>query len=99
YLACPVTADLPPLQPEATILLQHSSGTTGLKKGVALSNRSIINQLRNYVRTLVLASDDQIASWLPLYHDMGLIACFILPMACRIPLVLMSPFDWVSRPV
>ncbi|HEY7166734.1 MAG TPA: AMP-binding protein [Candidatus Binatia bacterium] len=93
------TLDLPPSDPQAIILLQHSSGTTGLKKGVALSNRSIINQLRNYVLTLALNSSDKIASWLPLYHDMGLIACFVLPMACRIPLVLMSPFEWVSRPV
>jgi len=60
--------------PTEIVLLQHSSGTTGLKKGVALSNRSVINQLRNYVSTLKLNEDDKIVSWLPLYHDMGLIA-------------------------
>ncbi len=37
-------------------------------------------------------------SWLPLYHDMGLIAGFLMPVLNRIPLVLMSPFDWVRAP-
>ena len=39
-----------------------------------------------------------IVSWLPLYHDMGLIAGFLLPVLQGLPLVLMSPFDWVKRP-
>jgi fatty-acyl-CoA synthase len=80
------------------VLLQHSSGTTGLKKGVALSNRSVVRQLRNYTSTLSLEENDKIVSWLPLYHDMGLIACFILPLACGVPLVMMSPFDWIANP-
>jgi hypothetical protein len=41
---------------------------------------------------------DVIVSWLPLYHDMGLIAGFILPLLLKIPLVLLSPFDWVRAP-
>src|SRR6266542_6718177 len=81
------------------VLLQHSSGTTGLKKGVALSNRSVINQLRNYTSTLLLRENDKIVSWLPLYHDMGLIASFILPLACGVPLVTMSPFEWIANPI
>ena len=84
--------------PDQIVLLQHSSGTTGLKKGVALSNRSVINQLRNYASTLLLSQDDKIVSWLPLYHDMGLIACFVLPLACGVPLVMMSPFEWIANP-
>ena len=40
-----------------------------------------------------------IVSWLPLYHDMGLIACFLMPLLLGVPLVLMSPFEWVrARP-
>jgi len=80
------------------VLLQHSSGTTGLQKGVALSHRSVFNQLDAYGRTLSLNDDDVIVSWLPLYHDMGLIAGFIMPILSGIPLVLMSPFDWVRAP-
>lgn len=85
-------------QPQDTVLLQHSSGTTGLQKGVALSHRAVFAQLESYQRALHLQNDDVIVSWLPLYHDMGLIAGFILPVLLRVPLVLMSPFDWVRAP-
>lgn len=79
-------------------LLQHSSGTTGLQKGVALSHRAVFNQLAAYGRALSLSENDVIVSWLPLYHDMGLIAGFLMPILSGIPLVLMSPFDWVRAP-
>ena len=78
--------------------LQHSSGTTGLQKGVALSHRAVLNQLASYSDAIALNDDDVIVSWLPLYHDMGLIAGFLLPLVQGIPLVLMSPFDWAKHP-
>jgi fatty-acyl-CoA synthase len=84
--------------PEDIVLLQHSSGTTGLQKGVALSHQALFNQLNSYSRALELVPSDVIVSWLPLYHDMGLIAGFLLPILSRIPLVLISPFDWVRAP-
>ncbi len=83
---------------EDIVLLQHSSGTTGLQKGVALSHRAVFNQLDAYARSLSLNERDVIISWLPLYHDMGLIAGFLLPILSGIPLVLSSPFDWVRAP-
>jgi fatty-acyl-CoA synthase len=79
-------------------LLQHSSGTTGLQKGVSLTHQAVFNQLRSYSKALVLETSDVIVSWLPLYHDMGLIAGFILPILSGVPLVLLSPFDWVRAP-
>jgi fatty-acyl-CoA synthase len=84
--------------PEDIVLLQHSSGTTGLQKGVALSHQAVFNQLNAYAKSLLLTDEDVIASWLPLYHDMGLIAGFLLPILSGIPLVIMSPFDWVRAP-
>src|SRR5258708_7632764 len=78
--------------------LQHSSGTTGLQKGVALSHGAVLNQLASYGQAIKLNADDVIVSWLPLYHDMGLIAGFVMPIAQGIPLVLMSPFHWVRDP-
>jgi len=84
--------------PEDIVLLQHSSGTTGLQKGVALSHAAVFRQLDIYAEAIRLRSGDTIVSWLPLYHDMGLIAGFILPVLRGIPLVLMSPFDWVRAP-
>jgi fatty-acyl-CoA synthase len=83
---------------EDIVLLQHSSGTTGLQKGVALSHKAIFNQLESYSRALRLTPSDVIVSWLPLYHDMGLIAGFLLPILSNVPLVLLSPFDWVRAP-
>lgn len=100
----PAAPDFPQLPgpyraPEDIVLLQHSSGTTGLQKGVALSHRAVLNQLEAYGAAIGLdPSRDVIVSWLPLYHDMGLIASFILPILRGVPLVLMSPFDWVRAP-
>lgn len=87
---------------EDIVLLQHSSGTTGLQKGVALSHQAVFNQIDSYSKSLRLNNSeygqDTIVSWLPLYHDMGLIAGFIMPILTRTRLVLMSPFDWVRAP-
>lgn len=85
--------------PEDIVVLQHSSGTTGLQKGVVLSHRAVLNQLNAYGSAIKLdPAQDVIVSWLPLYHDMGFIACFLMPVLMRIPLVNMSPFDWVRAP-
>ena len=84
--------------PGQIAFLQHSSGTTGLQKGVALSHRAVLNQLAHYGDAIKLNAQDVVVSWLPLYHDMGLIAGFLLPLMQGIPLVLMSPFDWVRHP-
>jgi fatty-acyl-CoA synthase len=91
YLAQNITAD-------DTAFLQHTSGSTGLQKGVMLTHGGVLNQLRAYGEAIQLKAADVIASWLPLYHDMGLIAGFILPLMCGIPLVLISPFVWVRDP-
>ncbi len=96
----PDFASLPGMQraPEDIVLLQHSSGTTGLQKGVALSHQAVLNQLAAYSSALHLRPDDVIVSWLPLYHDMGLIAGFLMPILAGIQLVIMSPFEWVRAP-
>jgi len=78
--------------------IQHSAGTTGLQKGVALTHAAVLRQLGYLAELLKIRSDDRIYSWLPLYHDMGLIACFMLPMVCHIPVVMQSPIDWVMQP-
>ncbi len=97
------TADLGTLPglaslPDDVCLLQHSSGTTGLQKGVALSHRAVLNQVDCYRDVIHMTAQDVVVSWLPLYHDMGLIAGFVMPLLCRARLVLMSPFEWVRAP-
>jgi acyl-CoA synthetase (AMP-forming)/AMP-acid ligase II len=84
--------------PEAICVLQHSSGTTGLQKGVALSHQAVLNQVECYAQVIRMSQADTVVSWLPLYHDMGLIAGFLMPILLRATLVLMSPFEWVRAP-
>lgn len=84
--------------PDDLALLQHSSGSTGLKKGVALSNRAVLRQIEDYAATIRLRPEDGVVSWLPLYHDMGLIACTILPAVTGVPVTAISPLHWVTRP-
>jgi acyl-CoA synthetase (AMP-forming)/AMP-acid ligase II len=81
-----------------TAFLQHSSGSTGLQKGVMLSHRAVINQVASYSAAIRLTPEDVVISWLPLYHDMGLIAGFIMPILQGVKLVIMSPFHWVRDP-
>ena len=89
----------PRIQPEDVAFIQHSAGTTGLQKGVALTHAAVLRQLEHLIGALrIEPATDRIYSWLPLYHDMGLIACFILPMVCHVPVVLQSPLDWVMHP-
>jgi fatty-acyl-CoA synthase len=86
-------------QPQSLAFIQHSAGTTGLQKGVALTHVAVLRQLRSLAEVLKIDSgNDRVYSWLPLYHDMGLIACFILPMVCHMPVVMQSPLDWVMHP-
>jgi len=81
-----------------TALLQHSSGTTGLKKGVTLSYDAITRQIESYAASIEAGPSDVIVSWLPLYHDMGLIACCLLPAYLGIPVIHIDPFVWLARP-
>lgn len=79
-------------------LLQHSSGTTGLQKPVLLSHRAVLEHVNQYGAAINLTHADKVVSWLPLYHDMGLIAAFHLPLAFGIPSVQIDPFEWVQVP-
>ena len=81
------------------VLLQHSSGTTGLQKPVVLSNEAIINHVENYGKSINLTKSDKVVSWLPLYHDMGLIAAFHIPLAFGITSIQIDPFEWVLAPL
>ena len=94
----PATLVTRPEPENAIALLQHSSGTTGLKKGVSLSYGAIVDQIESYGSSLSINDRDVIVSWLPLYHDMGLIACLMLPAYYAIPVIHLDPFHWVSRP-
>jgi fatty-acyl-CoA synthase len=79
-------------------LLQHSSGTTGLKKGVVLTYKEIERQTSAYASASRLDSRSIVVSWLPYYHDMGLFTAFLMPLSVGAAIVSIDAFEWVSRP-
>jgi acyl-CoA synthetase (AMP-forming)/AMP-acid ligase II len=83
--------------PDAAFL-QFSSGTTGIKKGVLVTDTAALAQVQTYGSAIRLTDSDVIVSWLPLYHDMGFIACFVMPMVWGVHTVMIDPIDWVTRP-
>jgi fatty-acyl-CoA synthase len=89
----------PQVNPDQPCLLQHSSGTTGLQKAIMLSHRTVLEHANRYGKAIAMNSSDKVISWLPLYHDMGLIAAFHLPLAFGIPTVQIDPFEWIIAPV
>ena len=80
------------------IAVQHTSGTTGLQKAIGFTSRQIHVHAEALLGRLQATERDVVVSWLPLYHDMGFIACFITPLMSGMRIVEMSPFDWVQRP-
>lgn len=83
----------------AVAFLQHSSGSTGVPKGVALTHDQVLGHLQAYAGTLGLSpGSDRVCSWLPLYHDMGLLTSFLLPLTCGLGCFTMTPEDWILDP-
>ena len=83
---------------DATAFLQYTSGSTGTPKGVVLSHANLLANLRSMTEVLDVGGDDVIVSWLPLYHDMGLIGAWMGSLYFGVPLVLMSPLAFLNRP-
>ncbi|WP_213764824.1 non-ribosomal peptide synthetase [Caballeronia sp. dw_19] len=79
--------------------LQYTSGSTGTPKGVMVSHGNLIANEIAIKAALGVQSDDVFVSWLPLYHDMGLIGSLLQPVFSGIPLVLMSPHYFLERPM
>jgi acyl carrier protein len=79
-------------------LLQYTSGSTGNPKGVALTHANLLANIRAFGPALQVGGKDVFVSWLPLYHDMGLIGAWLGTLYYGVPLVLMSPLAFLARP-
>jgi 1-acyl-sn-glycerol-3-phosphate acyltransferase len=89
----PVTA-----APTDMAFLQYTSGSTGDPKGVVLSHANLLANIGAMRRAARVTHEDLFVSWLPLYHDMGLIGAALGSMAVGFRLVLMSPLAFLARP-
>lgn len=80
-------------------IIQLSSGTTGFRKAVGFTGDALLRHAQDYQAKVGFdPSTDVIVSWLPLYHDMGYVACFVVPMILGIRTVTMDPMTWVATP-
>ncbi len=84
--------------PDSTALLQYTSGSTGDPKGVVLSHDNLLSNIRAMGHAMEVTAADVFVSWLPLYHDMGLIGAWLGSLYYAAPLVIMSPLAFLARP-
>ena len=86
-------------KPGETGFLQYTSGSTGSPKGVVLSHANLMANVRAMGAAVNAGPEDVFVSWLPLYHDLGLIGANFASLVLGFPTVLMSPLAFLSRPV
>ena len=94
-----LAAPLPQAKPDDIGYLQYSSGSTRFPHGVAVTHRALLNNLAAHSHGMDLAQDDRCVSWLPWYHDMGLVGCFLSPVANQLSVDYLKTEDFARRPL
>ncbi len=92
------SSHIPSLHPEDAALIQYTSGSTSEPKGVLLTHYNILSNIRAIGQAAQISPTDVGVSWLPLYHDMGLIGSWLCMLYFGIPVTIMSPFAFLNRP-
>ncbi len=94
-----VDAILPHAAPDDIAYLQYSSGSTRFPHGVAVTHRALLNNLAAHSHGMLLEPQDRCISWLPWYHDMGLVGCFLSPVANQVSTDYLKTEDFARRPL
>ena len=92
-------AALPQAKPEDIAYLQYSSGSTRFPHGVAITHAALLNNLFCHASSVKIQDDDRLVSWLPWYHDMGLVGCFLSPVANQMSTDYLATEDFARRPL
>jgi len=90
---------LPKSEPDDIAYLQYSSGSTRFPHGVAVTHRALLDNLHSHGFGLKVEQGDRVISWLPWYHDMGLVGCFLSPIALQISVDYLKTEDFARRPL
>ena len=93
--------EAPPVDPERLVILQYTSGSTSEPKGVMIPDRVLSANIDAVAAAADLATGatgEVMVSWLPLYHDMGLVGFLAIPMTTGVDLVLAAPQDFLAHP-
>ena len=92
-------AVLPKARPEDICYLQYSSGSTRFPHGVAVTHRALLNNLAAHSHGMKVIDSDRCISWLPWYHDMGLVGCLLSPVANQMSVDYLKTEDFARRPL
>ena len=92
-------ADLPEAQPDDICYLQYSSGSTRFPTGVAVTHEALLHNLYGHATGVNLGENDRVVSWLPWYHDMGLVGCFLSPIANQASVDYIKTEHFARRPL
>ena len=87
-----------PANPSAPVFLQYTSGSTGSPKGVVVSNENLLHNLRNIASLFEFTEGSKTVSWLPHFHDMGLVGSILTSLYFGAPCILLSPNDFIQKP-
>jgi fatty-acyl-CoA synthase len=90
---------LPQAAPDDIAYLQYSSGSTRFPHGVAITHRQLLENLTAHGYGMALRDGDRCVSWLPWYHDMGLVGCFLSPVANQVSVDYLKTEDFARRPL
>lgn len=91
--------DLPKAKPDDIAYLQYSSGSTRFPHGVAITHRALLDNLAAHSHGMELIETDRCISWLPWYHDMGLVGCLLSPIANQLSADYLKTEDFARRPL